>query len=67
MMDVLEVRAELLRVEEAAQVLAISRSKLFVMMAAGEVPVVRFGRAVRIPRRDLEEWIASRTTWAGQG
>jgi excisionase family DNA binding protein len=55
---------ELLRVEEAARVLALSRSKLFLMIAAGELPVVRFGRALRIPRRQLERWIADRTEWA---
>lgn len=51
---------ELLRIEEAARVLALSRSKLFLMIAAGELPVVRFGRAVRVPRRQLEQWIADR-------
>jgi excisionase family DNA binding protein len=32
------------------------------MIAREELPVVRIGRAVRIPRRDLERWITARTT-----
>lgn len=59
--SVVELRTELLRIEEAARVLSLSRSKVFMMIAAGELPVLRFGRAVRISRRQLEEWIDART------
>ena len=44
----------LLRVAEAAEVLAISRSSLYQLMSAGEVRTVRLGRAVRVPRREVE-------------
>ena len=44
----------LLRVAEAAEMLAISRSSLYQLVAAGEVRTVRLGRVVRIPRRELE-------------
>jgi excisionase family DNA binding protein len=44
----------LLRVAEAAEVLAISRSSLYQLVAAGEVRTVRLGRAVRIPKAELE-------------
>ena len=47
----------LLRVEEAALVLGLSRSKVFAMLAAGELPVVRIGRSVRVPKAQLEFWI----------
>jgi len=51
----------LLRAEEAARLLSLGRSKVFEMMAAGELPgVVRFGRAVRISRAALEAWIKER-------
>ncbi len=51
----------LLRAEEAARLLSLGRSKVFEMMAAGELPgVVRFGRAVRISRSALETWIKER-------
>jgi excisionase family DNA binding protein len=52
---------ELLRAEEAARVLGVGRSKVFEMLRAGELPVVRMGRSVRIPRRALIEWIEART------
>ena len=31
------------------------------MLAAGELPVVRLGRSVRVPRPSLEGWIEERT------
>ena len=43
----------LLRVAEAAEVLAISRSSLYQLIATGEVRTVRLGRAVRIPSSEL--------------
>ncbi len=52
---------ELLRADEAARVLGIGRSKVFEMLRAGELPVVRMGRSVRIPRQALSAWIAART------
>lgn len=47
----------LLRPREAARLLGIGRSKLFVMIARGELPVVRIGRCVRLPRQQLKHWI----------
>lgn len=58
---------ELLRPGEVQKVLRIGRSKLYEMIARQELPVVRIGRAVRIPRRELERWIAERTTGGQQG
>jgi len=47
----------LLRPIEAARLLGIGRSKLFEMLARQDLPVVRLGRCVRIPRRELVLWI----------
>jgi len=44
-------------VEEAATVLGISRSLAYEAVARGEVPHLRVGRRVLIPRGWLEEWI----------
>lgn len=52
----------LLRVDEVAQLLKIGRTRTFELIASGELPVVRIGRAVRVPRDDLERWLRSRTT-----
>ncbi len=48
----------LLRVEEAAEALAISRTALYVLLRAGEVPAVHIGRSVRIPLGALEAYVA---------
>ncbi len=48
----------LLRVPEAAALVSISRSKGYELVASGEWPVVRIGRAVRIPVEALRAWVA---------
>jgi excisionase family DNA binding protein len=47
----------LLRPVEAARLLGIGRSTLFEMLAKDELPVVRIGRCVRIPRQLLNRWV----------
>jgi excisionase family DNA binding protein len=44
----------LLRVAKAAELLSISRSSLYQLIASGEVRVVRLGRTVRIPRQMMD-------------
>ncbi len=44
---------ELLRVPEAASWAGVGRGVLYTMIASGELPVVRFGRLVRIHRDAL--------------
>jgi excisionase family DNA binding protein len=51
----------LYRAEEAAKVLGLGRSKVFMMLARGELPCVRIGRSVRVPRHALEAWIRQQT------
>jgi excisionase family DNA binding protein len=46
--------ALLLRVADAAELLQISRTKLYELIARGEVPAVRIGGSVRVSRRELE-------------
>lgn len=65
-MNVIELDLELLRAEEVAKALRIGRTKAYEMMAAGELPVVRLGRCVRVPRRRLAEWIAARIEFDGR-
>lgn len=47
----------LLTSEEAAWEFGICPRKLWELMARGEIPHVRIGRAVRYSREDLESWI----------
>lgn len=51
----------LLRTEDVARELRIGRTKVVAMIGSGELPVVRIGRSVRVPRAALERWIAERT------
>ena len=50
----------LLRPEDAAEIIGVSRSKLYKMVALGVVPSVRLGgRALRVPAEALEKWVRS--------
>ncbi|MDP2674253.1 MAG: helix-turn-helix domain-containing protein [Dehalococcoidia bacterium] len=48
----------LLTVSEAARLLRISRNLAYELVARGELPAVRLGRVIRVPRHGLEQWIA---------
>jgi excisionase family DNA binding protein len=60
--------AMLLTVEQAAELLSLSRTTLYTLMDAGELKYKRIGRARRIPRAELERFAASELTggWAIQ-
>ena len=51
----------LLKANDVAKVLSIGRTKVYEMMAAGELPVVRIGTAVRVPWKPLLDWIENNT------
>ncbi len=48
-----------LTVPEAAALLGIGKTLAYELIDRGELPHRRLGRAVRVPRRELEEWIAA--------
>ncbi|MHB8512193.1 MAG: helix-turn-helix domain-containing protein [Actinomycetota bacterium] len=48
----------LLTVSEVAQILRLSRARLYELIAAGTLPSVRIGHARRIRRSDLKQFIA---------
>jgi excisionase family DNA binding protein len=50
-----------LKAGDVAKLLGLGRSKVFAMLALGELPVIRMGRSVRVPRAALEDWIAEHT------
>ena len=52
----------LVRVEEAARLLSLSRSTIYEMLDTGELPSVRRGTARRIPVTALHAWVAHQTT-----
>lgn len=51
----------LLSVPEAARMLRIGTTLAYELIGHGDLPHVRLGRALRVPRRALEEWIAANT------
>ena len=52
----------LLRVEEVAELLSISRSQVYVLLDQGGLPSVRIGqRCRRIPADQLRAWLAQQT------
>jgi putative molybdopterin biosynthesis protein len=52
---------KLLRVEEVAELLGVHRCTVFELLRKQELPVLRIGRAVRIPRKALDKWIDDNT------
>jgi excisionase family DNA binding protein len=49
---------QLLRIAEAAALMNVSRSTAYEMAQRGQLPgVLKFGRALRVSRRALEQWI----------
>ena len=48
----------LLTIPETAKLLRISRGLAYELIARGELPHIRLGRVIRIPRHGLEQWIA---------
>lgn len=53
----------LLRIGEVAELLGVSRSKAYAILASGGIPTIRLGgRCLRVPLDALREWIARRST-----
>ena len=46
-----------LTVEQTSKVLAISRGAAYEAVRTGQIPSVRLGRSIRIPKRALEEFL----------
>jgi len=51
----------LLDATEAAKLLSLSRAKVCDMANHGEIPSIRVGRSLRIPREPLIAWVNDRT------
>lgn len=50
--------SEMLRVEEGAGLIRVSRSKMFELIKSGEIRSVKIGRSRRIPASALDEYVA---------
>ena len=59
--NMVEIVGRLLKAQEVGETLGLGRSKIYELMAEGQIPTVRIGRAVRVPERELQEWIRHKT------
>ena len=50
---------DLLRIEDVARRLCLSRSKVYDLTRSGALPSVRVDTSVRVHRADLDAWVAS--------
>ena len=50
----------LLKPAEVVEMLGVGRSKVYEMLRTGEIPSIRMGRSIGIPRKALEKWVAER-------
>ncbi len=55
----------LLKVSEAGEMLGVGRSRMYEMLATKELPSVRIGKSIRIPKRALELWVENRSPMGG--
>lgn len=51
----------LCRPEVAARLIDVSRSKIFEMLASGELPSLKIGRSRRVPIEALRRWVEEHT------
>lgn len=51
------METRLLKSEEVAEILQVSRAHAYMLMKRGEIPTVRIGKVVRVRREDLERYI----------
>ena len=56
----------LYRPAEAAELLGVGRSKVYALLATGEIPSVRVGKSVRVPAAALRRWVEERGSNASE-
>lgn len=51
---------QLLKVSDIAPALGVSASRVYQLVEAGIIPVIRVGGSLRIPREAWERWLAQK-------
>jgi len=59
------ITERLLKAEEVASILGISRSKAYMMMRLKEIPTITIGKNVRVSKDDLDMFIQKNRTYNG--
>jgi excisionase family DNA binding protein len=49
--------SRLLTVAQVSYELGVTSNRVYQLIAAGEIPAVRLGRSVRVPRESWEKWL----------
>jgi excisionase family DNA binding protein len=57
-------RREFLRPAQVAPQLGVTTSRVYQLIAAGVIPAIRVGGAIRVPRAAWEEWLRGRSEQA---
>ena len=57
-----EAHPLLLTVKDLEAELQLGRTRTYELVRSGQIPVMRIGRAVRIPRDALRRWVEDRTS-----
>jgi len=60
-----DARPMLLTVKDVEAELQLGRTRTYELVRSGELPVVRIGRAVRIPRDALRRWVEAQVSAPG--
>ena len=55
----------LVRPSEAAELLGLGRSKVYALIASGELPSVKIGKSIRVPVEELRQWVHGRVNASG--
>ena len=57
---------ELLKVDEVAALLKLGRTKVYQLVAEGELPAVRIGKVLRISAEALQQWLSTQAVASGE-
>ena len=57
---------EILRLDEVAKYLKVSKKTVYKMVRSGKLPAFKFGKHWRVARAELEAWIARQSVENGE-
>jgi excisionase family DNA binding protein len=53
----MDEQQEYLKVPEVASIIRVARSRVYELVADGDIPSIRIGRSVRVSRKELDRWL----------
>ena len=62
--EVQRVERDFLRPSEISGSLGVTTGRIYQLLASGQLPSVRVGKAIRIPKKAFEEWVTAQTAQA---